>query len=158
MENISIKGHVQIFDENNNLVTEADNMVVASGRLAIRRAFLNGTKYVFTKIALGTNGDITEPSFTNIREGLQREGTFTVDNSSLFEKETDSSDINKPICLSLNFSTATYDEYANVKELGLFIKPEGGTAETEVLFSRVVFAGYPFTKNHSYTMKYSVYF
>lgn len=147
MENIKIKGHVQIFTETGELVVDEDNMVVESGRLAVRDAFLNGTRYSFSRILLGVNGSITTPDMgiSNIQNPIE---------FSITEQPSVSSDINEPLCLSLEFKTANYNQYANFKELGLTIK----NGENEILFSRVVFAGYPFTKDHSYMMKYSVYF
>lgn len=149
MENISIKGHVQIFDENNNLVTEEDNMVVASGRVAVRSAFLSNKTYSFSKILLGSNEDVTTPEM--VLSDITPIATF--DNSSISISSTPTS-INDPIILEISFGAATYEQYVNIKELCLVITD--GT--TESLFSRVVFSGYPFTKDHTYTMKYSVYF
>jgi hypothetical protein len=151
-----VRGYV-VIKQDGKIIIKKENMIVEGGREYIKDRIYGDSAATIKKIFFGNSTKIVESTdvlsttFTNSTTATSLGSLDIVDDSAnfLIDKTVD-----REVVYTANVSKVILDltEDSTLSELGLVLS-DGTT-----LFSRLVFEAVPLTDDHTYEIKYYIYF
>jgi hypothetical protein len=147
----SIKGYV-VVKEGDKIIFRKENMIVASGRKFIKDKSFGSSSKSITKILFGKGTVPTQT--TDAVSTIDLVGYYDTGDTSNFSINL-SDNLVTVITINLDKTSLGVVQDTFLSELGLVLTENG---QSDVLFSRLTFDAIPLTADHSYEIKYYIYF
>lgn len=166
-----IRGFVTLFDEDNNLVRSAENMIVLSGRKLMFNALTGGTSLNLKNLSAALISSVNQTTSEDIYTA--DEIVATIGNSDM-SLDIPKSDNDVHIKFTLEFKPTEAGSFSGIilyleeeqeeqeeteqEETEETEGDEEDTEKTQTLFSRVIFPEYKYTSTKTYKINYYIYF
>jgi hypothetical protein len=146
-----VKGYV-VIKEGDKIILKKENMIVASGRKFIKDKTFGSSSKSISKILFGKGTTPTQA--TDTVSTIDSVGYYdTGDTSNFSINLTDN--LTTVITINLDKNSLGVVSDTSLSELGLVLTE---SEEDDILFSRLTFDAIPLTIDHSYEIKYYIYF
>jgi hypothetical protein len=154
-----VTGYV-VIKENGKIIVKKENMIVEAGRKYIKDRIFGDSNLTIKKILFGNSAKVVES--TDVLSTTFTNSTPTsigsldiVDDTEFSINKTADREVVYTVTITKDILGLTNDK--SVSELGLVLS-DSGDPEVLTLFSRLVFEPIPLTADHTYEIKYYIYF